>query len=69
MNFSTLVNLEHVIGGEKETIFFFNVNVEQTSVVYDYFNDNNFIILGPSESTESSDPTFSVILFLFLNFF
>ena len=62
VNFSTLTSLEHIIGGENEKIFFFNVNVYETSMIYDYFNDYNYLTFGPSsDTTESTDPTFSVI--------
>ena len=35
VNFSTLNNLDYVIGGEKQTIFYFNVNGESDSYIYD----------------------------------
>ena len=68
MNFSTLTSLNEVISGEKDTIFFFNINVDTTSKIYDYFNDNNYITFGASTNTESIDPSFSVLYKYYKNY-
>lgn len=50
-----------MIGGEKDQIFFFNVNVDYTPIVYDHYENNNYMTFGPSDENEiNHDPEFTV---------
>ena len=41
-------------------MFLFNVNVDTTPIIYDYYENNNYLTFGPSEVIETIDPTFTV---------
>ena len=49
------------MAGERETLWFFNLNVAKTDIIYDYFESNNYLTFGPSLNIETTDPAFSVL--------
>ena len=51
----------YIFGGEKESIFLFNINVPETTRIYDhYYEKNNYMTFGPSEEEDTFYPSFTV---------